>query len=557
MQFTSEQITIFLISIGIMLFSARLFGELFLRLKLAPIIGEILAGIILGPTVFGSVFPSLYEWLFPSGNVKIALDGIINISIILLLLITGIEVDLSMVISQRKIAFFTSLMGIVVPFLFGFGFAYYFPDLMGIKKEGMRFVFALFMGTALSISALPVIAKTLMDLNLFKTKPGMIIISSAMINDVAGWLIFSVILGMMGSQKIGYSLWEVVLFLFIFTFLVLFPGRRILGYLINIIQDKISFPSGILNFILIIGFFAAAFTEYIGVHGIIGAFILGIAIGDSAALKEETNRIIQQFILNIFVPLFFVSIGLRINFITNFDIDIVLILIVLATAGKMIGSGFGAYFSGSSKREALTIASGLNSRGTMEIILGLLALQVGLIHQTVFVALVVMALFTSLLSAPMMKYFLKGKMKLSFNQLIQHDLILFSDAGGKADIIKDLVTSVGRKIKIDEQNTITDILNREESNPTGIANYLAIPHTKAKIKKPIAAIAKQSSGLDFEAADNLPSKIIILLLIPENENEIQLQLLSEIVKKFEDRIKVEDLLLIQSKEDFIHKLKDL
>jgi Kef-type K+ transport system membrane component KefB/mannitol/fructose-specific phosphotransferase system IIA component (Ntr-type) len=555
MHLTSEQIAIFFLSVGIMLFSARLFGELFLRLKFAPIIGEILAGIILGPTVLGTVFPSGYEWLFPADNVKIALDGIINISIILLLLITGIEVDLSIVISQRKIAFFTSLMGILIPFLLGFGFAYMFPDLMGIKTEDMRLVFALFMGTALSISSLPVIAKTLMDLNLFKTKSGMIIISSAMINDVIGWLIFSVILGMMGSREIGYELWEVILFLTIFIFLAFLPGRRILNYLINLIQDKISFPSGILNFILIIGFFAAAFTEHIGVHGIIGAFILGIAIGDSGALKEETNRIIQQFILNIFAPLFFVSIGLRINFITNFDIIIILIVIVLATAGKLLGSGIGAYLSGSSKSEALTIAFGLNARGTMEIILGLLALQAGLIHQVVFVALVVMALFTSLLSAPMIKYFLKGKIKLTFSQLIQPDIILFSDAETKVDLIKDLVAAAGRKIKIDEQYIISDILNREESNPTGIANYLAIPHTRAKIKRPIAIIAKHSPGLNFESSDKLPSKIIVLLLIPENENETQLQLLSEIVRKFVDPVRVEELLLTRNKEDFINKLR--
>jgi len=557
MLLTSEQISIFFLSIGIMLFSARLFGELFRRLKLAPIIGEIIAGIILGPTLFGSVFPSGYKFLFPVDNVKIAMDGIVNISVILLLLISGIEVDLSVVISHRKIAFFTSLLGIIVPFLFGFGFAYIFPDLMGIKKEEMRLVFALFMGTALSISALPVIARTLMDLNLFKTKPGMIIISSAMINDLTGWLIFTFILGMMGSQKVGYSLWEVILFLFIFSVLVFLPGRRILNYLINLIQEKISYPSGILNFILIIGFMAAAFTEYIGLHGIIGAFVLGIAIGDSAALKEETKRIIQQFILNIFAPLFFVSIGLRINFITNFDIEIILIVIILGTAGKMIGSGFGAYLSGLEKREALTIASGLNSRGTMEIILGLLALQVGLIHQAVFVALVVMALFTSLLSAPLMKYFQRERIKLSFTDLIQPDLIFFSGIEDKIEVIKDLVAAVGREIKINEQKTAGDILTIEESNPTGIANYLAIPHTRVKIKKPIAAIMKNSAGLDFEASDGLPSKIIILLLIPENENELQLQLLSEIVRKFEDQKKVEELLQTENIDDFANKLKKL
>lgn len=557
MSLTSEQITIFFLSIAIMLFSARLFGEIFRRLKLAPIIGEIIAGIILGPTLLGSFFPSGYKWLFPADNIKIALDGIVNISVILLLLISGIEVDLSVVISHRKTAFFTSLLGIIVPFLFGFGFAYLFPDLMGIKKEEMRLVFALFIGTALSISALPVIARTLMDLNLFKTKPGMIIISSAMVNDLTGWLIFSFILGMMGSQKSGYGVWEVILFLFIFSVLVFLPGRKILNYLINLIQEKITYPGGILNFILIIGFIAAAFTEYIGLHGIIGAFVLGIAIGDSSALKEETKRVIRQFILNIFAPLFFVSIGLRINFITHWDTVIVLIVIALATSGKIIGCGLGAYLSGLDKREALTVAVGLNTRGTMEIILGLLALQVGLIHQTVFVALVAMALFTSLISAPLLKYFQKERMKISFADLIQPDLIFFSGVEDKIDVIKNLVAAIGRKIKIDEQKISVDILAREESNPTGIANYLAIPHTKAKIKKPIATITKHMVGLNFEASDNLPAKIIILLLIPENDNEMQLQLLSEIVRKFVDQKKVEALLGTESVDDFAGKLKKL
>lgn len=555
MQLSADQVVIFLISISVMLLFARLFGELFIRIKMPPIIGEIFAGIILGPTILGMLSPDFYNWLFPVDNVKIALDGIINLAIILLLLISGIEVDLSVVIRYRKTAFFTGIMGIVIPFIIGFSFSYLFPDLMGIKDEQFKFLFALFMGTALSISALSVIAKTLIDLNLFKTKAGMIIVSSAMFNDIVGWLIFSVILGMMGTSEFGFSVGKKILFIFLFIFVVFFLGRRILNWAINLIQEKVSYPGGILNFILIIGFLGAAFTEYIGVHGIIGAFILGIAIGDSSVLKEETQKIIHQFIINIFAPLFFVSIGLRINFIDNFNIVLILVVITLASFGKIIGCGLGAYWSGSNKRESLLIAFGMNSRGTMEIILGLLALQVGLIHRSVFVALVVMALFTSIIGTPLMKYL--SKKKISFKSLIDSEQVLFLSRENKNDTIKILVEAVSKNIKIDEEDIFKELINREELNPTGIANYLAIPHTKAKIEKPIVAVAKHSEGLNFEAADSIPSKIIVLLLIPKDENELQLQLLAEIANKFIDINKVNDLLNTGTREDFADMLKKM
>ncbi len=555
MHLTAQQIVIFLVSISTMLLFARLFGELFIRIKIPPIVGEILAGIILGPTVLGTIFPDIYKWLFTSGNVRIALDGLTNIAIILLLLISGIEVDLSVVIKNRKAAFVTGLMGIIVPFIIGFGFSYLFPELMGIKEEQYKFLFALFMGTALSISALPVIAKTLMDLRLFKTKAGLIIISSAMFNDIIGWLIFSVILGMMGASKSGFSITEIIIILFLFIIITFFIGRRLLNSAIKVIQEKTSYPGGIINFILILGFLGAAFTEYIGIHGIIGAFILGIAIGDSSVLREETKKIIHQFIINIFAPLFFVSIGLWINFIANFDIVLVLIIISLGVTGKIIGSGLGAYWSGSDKNESLLIASGLNSRGTMEIILGLLAFEVGLIHRTVFVALVMMALFTTLMSAPLIKYF--SSKKITFESLIKPGLVFLNLKQNKSEVIKNLVNALSRNFDIDTENVFREISIREEFNPTGIANYLALPHTKTKINMPAAAIAVHSTGLNFEAADNLPSKIIILLLIPEGQNELQLQLLSEIARKFRNRERVEEILQATKKEDFISLLKKL
>jgi len=321
---SAGSITVFLLSISIMLFFAKLLGEFFTKIKQPAIIGEILAGVLLGPTVLGMISPDMLEWLFPkTGEVKTALDGFTTIAVVLLLLVSGIEVDFGVVLRHRKTAFSISLIGIIVPFALGFGISYLFPEMMGVQDKNIHLLFALFIGTAIAISSLPVIAKILIDLNLFKTQIGFIIIAAAMLNDLLGWLIFSVILGLMDNTGRSIGFGQTILYTIVFVVFVLFVGRKLINQAVPWIQSKLTFPGGILNFILILGFLGAAFTEYVGVHAILGAFIVGIAIGDSAHLKERTREIIQQFITNIFAPLFFVSIGLRVNFIANFDFVIV------------------------------------------------------------------------------------------------------------------------------------------------------------------------------------------------------------------------------------------
>jgi len=555
MQLTAGQITTFLLSISVMLLLAKLLGELFNKIKQPAIIGEILAGILLGPTVFGMLSPNTFQWLFPQHNeIKIALDGFTTIAVVLLLLISGLEVDLSVVLRQGKKAVSTSFMGLVVPFVLGFCVSYFFPMLMGIGEDGSKFVFALFMGTALSISALPVIAKTLMDLNIFKTRIGLIIISAAMLTDLFGWLIFSIILGLIGANNHGFTFEQTLIFTITFVVLLLSLGKKIINKIIPLLQTKISYPGGILNFILILCFLGAAFTEFIGIHAIFGAFIVGIAIGDSVHLKENTRQILHQFVANIFAPLFFVSIGLKVNFIANFDIVIVLSIVVLAFAGKVIGCGFGAYWSGLTKNESFVVAFGMNSRGTMEIILGILALQAGLIHEEVFVGLVIMALITSISSAPAMSYFLKEKDKTKFKNLVKEKFILFTDAQEKEKIIAQLAEAASAELNISKETIINEVMKREKILATGIANYLAVPHAKIKIKEPFVVIAINTKGIDFESADGLQSKIIILLLTPENNNELQLQLLAEIVSLFKEKEQVERLLDSYNRQTIYNKL---
>jgi Kef-type K+ transport system membrane component KefB len=400
-----------LVQLGIMLLVGRFFAELIRKLGQPTVIGEIIAGILLGPTVLGTLNPEWFHLIFPgTGASGLVLSGIVQMSVVMLLFIAGLEVDLHIVLQQGKQAVLTSLTGITIPFAIGFIFPYYFPEFFGIAPGMEQLVFALFMGTAMGITALPVIVRILMDLNLFRTRMGMLVVASAMVDDIIGWMIFSVILGMIGKGS-DMPLWNTILLTTGFTVFMLSIGRIVLNRSLPWINKKMAWPGGVLALSLGFCFLAAGFTEYIGIHAIFGAFIMGVALGDSKHFSERAKEIVHQFINNIFAPLFFVSIGLRVNFVSNFDLVLTLIIILIAFAGKIIGSGLGTKLGGFTWQESLAAGFGMNARGAMEIILGLIAFENGLINEKVFVSLVIMALFTSMTSGPLMKWSLARNWK--------------------------------------------------------------------------------------------------------------------------------------------------
>ena len=406
---THDEVVILLLQLATMLVLARVFSEIAQKFKQPAVVGEIMAGILLGPTILGSVFPEVFEFLFKSHPMSnIALAGYTQVAVVLLLFIAGLEVELNLVLSQGRRALNISFFGLVIPFAFGFTAPFFFAEFFGFS-EGSKLLFSLFMGTAMSISALPVIVRTLMDLNLFKSRMGMMIVSAAMVDDIIGWMIFSIILSFMGKESGTIGLGYTILLTVGFTAFMITVGKSLINRVLPWINKRLAWPGGLISLSLAACFLAAAFTEFIGIHAIFGAFIIGVAIGDSEHMTERAKEIIHQFVNNIFAPVFFVSIGLKVNFFTNFDPLLILVVIVVAYAGKVIGCGFGAMRGGLERGEALAIGFGMNARGAMEIILGLIALENGLITEKLFVALVVMALVTSMTSGPLMKWALKLK----------------------------------------------------------------------------------------------------------------------------------------------------
>lgn len=391
-----------------MLILARLFGEFFRKFKMPLVVGELIAGVVIGPTIIGHYYPNISELVFTHNNqATLSLNSIIGISIVMLLFVAGMELNLSVIRQQGRAAFTTSTFGLIIPLAIGFTIAYYASNLFG-KNSSDTLAFALFLGTAMSISALPVIARTLMDLGLFRTKVGSIIIAAAMFNDLIGWILFSMTMGMLAGSA-DHSILFTLLYTIAYAILMLTLGRFLINKSLPWASKNFSWPGGFLSLSLGLAFLGAAFTEYIGLHAIFGAFIIGIAIGDSVHVTEKTKDIVNQFVTNIFAPLFFVSIGFKVNFLAHFDWQITGLVLFIAMVGKILGAFIGGKLGGLNNTESLAIGFGLNARGAMEIILALLALQAKLIGEELFVAIVIMAVVTSIMAGPMLSWLLKVK----------------------------------------------------------------------------------------------------------------------------------------------------
>jgi Kef-type K+ transport system membrane component KefB len=378
-------------------------GELLRRFGHPTVIGEILAGVLLGPSILGSVAPQISAALFQGPQTQL-LGSLAWLGSVFLLLVAGTEVNLATLIQERRVVAFTSLVGIAVPFSVGLILGLNLPEHYLIAPE-RRILFSLFIGTALSISAIPLVAKILMDLGLLRTNVGQTILGSAIVNDLVGWVLFAVILSTLNTAVQGHaSVLGIVILTVVFAVGCLTMGRKLVATLFEYSKAR-HFPSeGILGLAVLIAFLCAAFTQWIGIHAIFGAFLAGIMIGETGEAINGTRELLRQMVFYIFSPLFFASMGLRANFITHFDLPLVFGLLSVAVFAKFVGGCIGAYFGGKQRHEVFIIAFGLIPQGAMGIILAFLALEFSLINEKIFVALVCTALVTSILSGPLIKW---------------------------------------------------------------------------------------------------------------------------------------------------------
>lgn len=559
---------VFLLSLATLLGVARLLGEIARSLGLPLVAAEIGTGILLGPTCLARIWPRGQAWLFPKGPPAEMLAGFTTLSVVLLLVVAGLEVDLGIVKRRGKSAMLVATLGIAMPLLGGLVLGYLVPNSVS-GGTAHRDLFALFMGVALSISALPVIAKTLLDLGLFKTDVGLLVMTVAMLDDLVGWIAFSVLLGPMRGGVIEVDvLLRTVVLAFGFALLCLVPGRRLVDALLGYLERQGDVASGrVLSLVAVLAVLGASATQAIGIHAVLGGFIVGVTIGDSPRLRERTRHTIHQFVTNIFAPVFFAAVALRVDFLASFDPVLCIVVFLVATAAKLVGCAGGARLTGLPWREALAVGFGLNARGAMEIILALIAREAKLIDDRVFVALVTMAIGTSLLAGPSMKRLLYPKSGRGSLPGVRADdaaglvrdgaFVPALTATSSARAIEELGIALRPVIGELVEPALIAVLERELVAATGLGDDVAIPHAAVEgLTRPVVALGLSATGIDFDAPDGQPARIVFLLLLPPKAYEEEVRVLASLARSVFDQSARAALFEAKSLEDAVRCLDE-
>jgi Kef-type K+ transport system membrane component KefB/nucleotide-binding universal stress UspA family protein len=407
---TDHTIAIFIAELMLLLLVGRLMGEGMRRIGQPATFGQLLAGVVLGPSVFGTLFPELRQAIFPgTANLKSMLDALSQIGILLLLLLTGMETNLSLVNRRRRAVISTSLFGIAVPFICGVALAYALPDQL-IPSPGGRLVTALFLATALSISSVKILAMVLIEVGAIRRDLGQLMLATAILDDTVAWVMIAVIAGlaMHGTFSVANLLTSVVGTL-VFLAVCLTFGRRAVAFIIRWTNDNFTIEVPVITAILLVMLGLALTTDLIGVHTALGAFVAGMLVGQSPILTEHIEGELRGFILAFFSPIFFALAGLGMDIRAIMDptlLGVTLVIILVATVGKFLGALVGGRIGGVSGRESLALATGLNARGSTEVIIATIGLAMGVLSNQLYTMIVAMAVITTLAMPPTLRWML-------------------------------------------------------------------------------------------------------------------------------------------------------
>ncbi|HJU28996.1 MAG TPA: cation:proton antiporter, partial [Candidatus Binataceae bacterium] len=399
----------FLVQFTILFAVARILAELMKRMGQATVIGELLSGIVLGPSLLGHLAPAAYRLLFPNdATADHLLEAIAWIGVIMLLLYTGLETDLGILRGVGRASLMVSLLGIVIPWGAGFAVGWEMPASF-LVAPGQRLIFSLFIAVAMSISAVPVIAKILIDLDLMRRDLGLLILAAGIFDDTIGWLMLSIVAGLAAHGAIDpRTLGSILLAVIIFIAFCYYAGGALVLWIMRWIDDRALAEHAGMSAMVAIAMVCAIITQAIGIHAVFGAFIAGVMLGRSARLRKSDRSELEAVTVGVFAPVFFAYSGLKVDLFTIQSGTILGVFIGVAILGKLVGCTAGGLIYGLKLRESLAIAVGMNARGGMGIIVALLGLSLGVLTREMYAVIIVVAIVTSLMTPPLLSALLVG-----------------------------------------------------------------------------------------------------------------------------------------------------
>ena len=395
-------LSILLIQIIAVLLMVRLFGFLFKHIGQPGVIGEIVAGIVLGPSVLGYFFPDVFQALFPPESLT-NLELLSQVGLVLFMFVIGMELDFSVLKNKINETLVISHAGILVPFFLGIVASYWIYEEYAAAQTAFL-PFALFIGISMSITAFPVLARIIQERNMTKTSLGTLAIASAANDDVTAWCLLAVVIAIAKAGTFASALYAIGLtaLYIIIMFMVVRPFLKKVG---EVYANQEVINKTFVALILLILIISSTLTEIIGIHALFGAFMAGVVMPPSIGFRKVMMEKVEDIALVFFLPLFFAFTGLRteIGLINSPALwGVCLLLITVAVAGKLGGCAVAARLVGESWKDSFTIGTLMNTRGLMELVALNIGYEMGVLPPSIFVILVIMALVTTFMTTPLL-----------------------------------------------------------------------------------------------------------------------------------------------------------
>lgn len=396
----SHPLAILLLQIITIIITARLFGWLFRKIGQPSVIGEIIAGIFLGPSVVGMYFPEYSSLLFPIASLG-NLQFLSQIGLILFMFVIGMELDLKVLKNKANDAVVISHASIIIPFALGIGLSYFIYN--KFAPPGVEFLsFSLFMGIAMSITAFPVLARIVQERGIHKTRLGAIVITCAAADDITAWCLLAAVIAIVKAGTFASSLY-VILLASVYVLMMLFLVKPFLKKVGDLYATRENLSKPVVAIFLLTLIISSYLSEIIGIHALFGAFLTGAIMPDISRIRTIIIEKVEDVSLILLLPLFFVFTGLRtqIGLINDpYLLKITGFIILVAVAGKFFGSALAAKFVGQNWRDSLTIGALMNTRGLMELVVLNIGYDLGVLSAEVFTMMVIMALVTTFMTGP-------------------------------------------------------------------------------------------------------------------------------------------------------------